>query len=116
MADLKVRTLPGEIYKHKIRSNETTGYVWSVESDGGLHCKLYYIPDDNPDCLDGVGGTQFVEFSADSAGKRSLVLVCSRSPDEIAGRLVIDAVTSPTPEARHVIAKPGEPVRLELDS
>ena len=116
MADLKVRTLPGAIYKHEMDSNETTGFVWSVESYGGLHCKLYYVPDDNPDCLDGVGGTQFVEVSADSAGKRTLVLLCSRSPDEIGSRLVMEVVTSPSPEARRVIAKPGEPARMELDS
>lgn len=116
MADLKVRTLPGEIYKHEIRSNETTGYVWSVASDGGLHCKLYYVSDDNPDCLDGVGGTQFVEISADSAGKRTLALVCSRSPDEIAWDFTIEVVTSPAPEVHRAVAKPGEPVRLELDS
>ena len=116
MVDLKARSRPGEAFEFVMDSNETTGFVWSVESDGGTRCSLRYEPDDNPEFLDGVGGQEVVGITADSPGKRTIVLLSSRSPDEIGRRYVIELVTVPDPEMRYEKAAVGCRRTLVLES
>ncbi|WP_293615851.1 protease inhibitor I42 family protein [Ponticaulis sp.] len=73
----------------ELRSNPTTGYMWSVLSgaDTGVMSLVSedYIGDDNPRGMVGVGGQTVFVFNADQVGETTLSLGYARSgstPDD----------------------------------
>ena len=95
MAVLKGSVPIGEQFVFNLETNPTTGYEWRVKSDGGLSYKSWYEPDDNPGCLDGVGGTTFYAVGSDVPGRHIFVLQSERSPDEIGDTFEVDLYVFP---------------------
>ena len=59
----------GEYVEISIRGNPTTGYHWvAAENPGLIVSEPVYIPDENPDGLDGVGGTYHWYVTAEVHG------------------------------------------------
>ena len=61
---------PGDYYDISVRGNPTTGYHWvAAENPGLIVSEPVYIPDENPDGLDGVGGTYHWYVTSDKPGE-----------------------------------------------
>ena len=60
----------GDYYDISIRGNPTTGYHWvAAENPGLIVSEPVYTPDENPDGLDGVGGTYHWYVTSDKYGE-----------------------------------------------
>ena len=82
---------PGEYADISIRGNPTTGYHWvAAENPGLIVSEPVYIPDENPDGLDGVGGTYHWYVTSDKPGEYEFTAYeMPPAGDEPAGSIIV---------------------------
>ena len=82
----KIDVEVGSEFTITVKSNPTTGFIWSYEASDSttLHLKSKrYIADPNPNKVSGMGGVKEWVFVADKKGKAQLVFNYKRA-NEIA--------------------------------
>ncbi|MBR6204372.1 MAG: protease inhibitor I42 family protein [Candidatus Methanomethylophilaceae archaeon] len=114
MSDLKGSVLVGEAFTFDIDPNPTAGFKWEVESDGGLSYESWYAQDENPDLLDGVGGTMTFSVRSDVPGRHPFVLRCIRAPDECVRTFELDLQVRPRCDSVYANTWEGFPLSVPL--
>ncbi len=114
MADLKGSVLPNEQFVFSLDSNPTTGYRLVVVSDGGLSYKRWYESDENPEFLDGVGGTEFFAVKAQEPGRYVFVVRYERGPDERGEEFTLDLQVRPHCDSFYAPTWEGFPLTVPL--
>ena len=82
----KIDLAVGDTLELRLPENPTTGFRWSLRSDGGPSCTMIQDDFTPPGTRPGQGGVHTWRFRALRAGQGVIDLVCQRHWEQTAGR------------------------------